>query len=245
MVSIGIGGSWELEDRLAELGCAVHAFDPTHELHKAHVEHVSSRPRMHFYFLGLGAPASSRSGGSSAELYGSVDQGRLRPLDTLFDISRVGRLRQAVDVLKIDCEGCEWDAFADIARRTPVLLASVQHILLELHLTPRYGLRSALQLNTLIGHLIDTHGFKLFRKPRKNRGFPWARNQTLPALVRAGVDPLACCAELHFSRPNHSSAFRSHAAWLARLEPAYAESQRAAALNVRHKRTHNLHGADK
>ena len=233
-VSIGVGGSWELEDRLAMLGCAVHAFDPTHELHKAHAEHVYSRPRMHFHFLGLGGRATGSAAGSadSGGLYGAISVGQLRPLDDLFSIARAGRLRQAVDVLKIDCEGCEWDAFADIAQRTPMLLGSVQHILIELHLTPRYGLRSAWQLNTLIGHLVATHGFRVFRKLRKNRGFPWARNQTLPALVRAGVDPVACCTELHFSRPEHSGAFRSHAAWLARLEPGYVAAQEAAALKT-------------
>lgn len=231
-ISIGIGGSWEFEDGLAALGCSVHAFDPTHELHKAHAEHVYRMPRMHFYFLGLGGPPTINGGGSRAELYGSIATGQLRPLDELFRISREGRLRTAVDVLKIDCEGCEWDAFADVARRTPMLLAGVQHVLLELHLTPRYGLRSATQLNTLLHYLIDIQGFRVFRKPHKNRGFMWARNQTLPALVRAGFDPVACCAELHLSRPVHSSAFSSHAAWLARLEPAYAEAQRADSLQL-------------
>ena len=50
---------------------------------------------------------------------------------------------------------------------------------------------------------------------RRHRGFPWARNETLPALVKGGLDPVACCAELQFSRTTHSPAFRSHAAWLA------------------------------
>ena len=233
VISVGIGGSWELEDRLAGLGCSVHAFDPTHELHKSHAEHAQSRPRTRFYFAGLGAPPQSAAGGAEkAGLYGGIAADRLKPLDEVMRIAREGRLRQAVDVLKIDCEGCEWDAFADAARRTPTLLASVQHLLIEVHLTPRYGLRSSAQLNTLMEHLVDTHGFRLFRKPRKNRGFPWARNQTLPALASAGGDRIACCAELHFSRPEHSGAFRSHAAWLARLEPAYAAAQQQQAAHL-------------
>ena len=229
-VSVGIGGSWELEDRLAAMGCSVHAFDPTHELHKAHAEHAHSRPRMRFYFSGLGAPLLADGGGAlKAGLYGGIAADRLRPLDEILRVAREGRLRQAVDVLKIDCEGCEWAAFADVAHRTPMLLGSVQHLLIEVHLTARYGLYSAWQLNTLMEHLVSVHGFRLFRKPRKNRGFPWARNETLPALVRAGGDPIACCAELHFSRPEHSGAFRSHAAWLARLDPAYKAAQEQAA----------------
>ena len=39
-VSIGIGNNWEMEDALADMGCSVHAFDPTYELHKAHLAHV-------------------------------------------------------------------------------------------------------------------------------------------------------------------------------------------------------------
>ena len=221
VISIGIGGSWDLEDRLASFGCEVHAFDPTFELQKRHLSHVFQKPRMHFHFLGLGV---SSDGGS----YGAVSSGRLKPLDELFAIARQGRLRQAVDVLKIDCEGCEWGAFADAAKRTPILLACVQHLLLEIHVTPRYGLKHVAQFNRLMGHTIDDHGFRLFHKPRRNRGFPWARNETLPALVKGGLDPVACCAELQFSRTTHSPAFRSHAAWLARLEPAYAEAQQAA-----------------
>lgn len=114
-----------------------------------------------------------------------------------------------------------------MARRTPTLLTSVQQLLMEVHLTPRYGLRNAAQYNLVMGHLVDAHGLRIFTKPRRNRGFPWARNQTLPALVREGVDPVACCAELHLSRQNHTAAFFSHAAWLAQQEPEYVAAQQA------------------
>lgn len=225
-VSIGIGNNWEMEDALADMGCSVHAFDPTYELHKAHLAHVHARPRTRFYFAGLGSGDPSAT---SAGLYGAVSASRMMPLDAILALARAGRERQAIDVLKIDCEGCEWAALADVARRAPSLLASVQHLLIELHLTPRYGLRSAEPLNALMGHLVDANGFRLFRRPRKNRGFPWARNETLPSLARAGLDPVSCCTELHFARPDHTNAFRSHAAWLARMEPAYVEVQAAAA----------------
>ena len=45
-ISVGIGNSWEFEDALTALGCTVHAFDPTFELHKAHIKHVHNRPRV-------------------------------------------------------------------------------------------------------------------------------------------------------------------------------------------------------
>ena len=224
VVSIGIGNSWQFEDAMAYKGCAVHAFDPTHELFKAHAKHVHDRPRMRFYFLGLGGGGSSASGDgtSGVEMYGAVSKNRLRPLDHLLSVAREGRERRAIDVLKIDCEGCEFAAFADLERRTPQLLVTVQYLLIELHMTPRYGLHEVAQLNLLMSHLVDRHGFRLFRKPRTNRGFPWARNETLPALVRAGLDPIACCVELHFMRRNHTNAFRSHADWLRRMDPSYA-----------------------
>ena len=99
VVSIGIGGSWELEDRLASYGCAVHAYDPTFELQKRHASHVFSKPRMHFHFLGLSGNKKQAAG-----LYGAVASEQLRPLDELFEVARAGRLRTVVDVLKIDCE---------------------------------------------------------------------------------------------------------------------------------------------
>ena len=52
-VSIGIGGNWGFEDSLADAGCDVHAFDPTWELWRSHLEHARTKPRQRFYFLGL------------------------------------------------------------------------------------------------------------------------------------------------------------------------------------------------
>ena len=218
MISIGIGNSWELEDAVAEAGCEVHAFDPTHELHRAHRQHAYTRPRMRFHFLGLATGANASIGGGYGGLAGNEC---MRPLDEIFDLALAGRLRRAIDVLKIDCEGCEWGAFADIAARKPELLARVQFLLIELHMTPRYNLPNAAPLNTLMGHVMDKHGMRLFRKPKKNRGFPWARNEKTKALVEAGLDREACCAELHLMRTDQSPARRSYVEWLERIEPAF------------------------
>jgi hypothetical protein len=220
VISIGIGNSWEFEDALADLGCSVHAFDPTFELFKAHVAHAYKQPRVRFYFTGLGS-AGTNGSASNAGVYGALSK-RLRPLDEIFRIAVEGRERSFVDVLKIDCEGCEWNAIADVAKRAPNLFAQVQYLLLELHMTPRYSLHAPAPLNALMSHLIDHHGFHLFRKPHINRGFPWARNETLPALTRAGLNPIACCLELHLMKPTPTNAFLSHAAWLARVEPGYS-----------------------
>lgn len=222
VVSIGIGGSWDFEDAMAQRGCEVHAFDPTMEYHKRHLLHVRDKPGMRFYFLGLGAASGANATTGLSGGYGTILH-RLRPLDELISLSLAGRLRKAIDVLKIDCEGCEWDAFADLERRTPILLARVQHLLLELHVTPRYGMTHVTKLETLMGHVIARHDFRLFRVPHKSRGFAYARNETPSVLVEAGLDPIACCYEMHFTKREYPVAVQTHGAWLAQVEPAYDE----------------------
>ena len=48
-VSIGIGGNWGFEDSLADAGCDVHAFDPTWELWRSHLEHARTKPRLRWH----------------------------------------------------------------------------------------------------------------------------------------------------------------------------------------------------
>ena len=94
------------------------------------------------------------------QYYGTIAGDRLWPLDTLL---RMGDAGERIDVLKIDCEGCEWDAFSDLMRRRPRLLARVDQIVLELHLRVQFHLESMDQLDRLFRHLFLDHGFRVFR----------------------------------------------------------------------------------
>ena len=95
-LSVGIGGDWLYEKELRRHGCHVHGFDPTRELRAQHQQQAAAA-NVSFHFAGLGHRAGSRNA------YGAIDSSTLAPLGNLFAAAGA---TGAVDVLKIDCEGC-------------------------------------------------------------------------------------------------------------------------------------------
>jgi len=211
-VSIGIGGEWGFEDGLAQAtGCHVYAYDPTEELKESHHKHARlvSRDfggRMHFEVVGLGGEAAQFN--TASLRYGHFDQskGNIRTLGSILTSATVGRPSPIVDVLKIDCEGCEWTAFREVEMRQPRLLSRVRIILLEVHSIKRYGMDKVMQVDQLLSHLIRTHGFRVYRSGF-NKGWPGARNQIKTPLVQAGFPPIPCCWLLHLMRPPQDDAW--------------------------------------
>ena len=157
MYSIGVGGHWGFEDMAAGHPrlCTVHAFDPTIELREAHERHQV--PRVHFHFAGLGGLSPIRRAASNTEnAYGTVDATRYLTLQQM--VSTKGGMVLAEDaakhypntnrepnsqvnsnggklpsVVKIDCEGCEWEALAQMASESPEVLSKVRLLFLEVH----------------------------------------------------------------------------------------------------------------
>ena len=105
--SVGVRGDVSFEDDLARrTGCVIHAFDHT----------VSGLPQavpgMEFTQAGL-AP---------------ID---IPPILYSLPTLMAQRNHTRIDLLKIDCEECEWDVFAQLA--SAGLLSNIDQLLIELH----------------------------------------------------------------------------------------------------------------
>lgn len=197
-LSVGIGGEWTLEDALADAGCEVHAMDPTEALHAAHAAHAAGRNGITFHFVGV------RAAGQTRLPYGGLNPDGLMTLEQL-----VSRAQQPhhhhhehatteLDVLKLDCEGCEWEAFSRPTSHMTCLVSRVRILMIELHLTPAFGFHNVSQLDELLD-LIAGSGLELYRR-RFNPGFKKDKRSAPLDLVRGGFPSIACCVELHFSR---------------------------------------------
>ena len=108
--SFGIAGAWGFDDSMADAGCTVHSFDPTAKFRPRHESHVHERVTFHYVGLRGRPDDSSQAEGNAATYYGALG-GRMLDLGEIME--ELGHKR--IDVLKLDCEGCEWEAFAHLA----------------------------------------------------------------------------------------------------------------------------------
>jgi FkbM family methyltransferase len=186
----GIANEWELSDSMAENhGCEVHSFDPSDghlEEHKSH-----RHDNVAFHFLGLSDGENKtleNSWTDSQHGYGSVI-GPTKRLDAI--MASLGH--RTVDVLKIDCEGCEWDALAAVP---PEAIACVRVLMLELHFAKRFqGSDSTLVKAAQIHHHLHTTGWKTWFSVQRGWG-PDEIEQHLPGWSAAGGD--SCCYNVGF-----------------------------------------------
>ena len=222
-ISVGIGGEWGFEDGFAQMGCNVYAFDPTEDLIKRHTQHANDpeqKGRMHFEAAGLGGEIAQKN--TNSKRYGGFDLNgtNILPLSAIMSRATAKSASPIVDVLKIDCEGCEWTAFQQVARRAPNLLSRVRTVLIEIHSIQRYGLQESWEVHRLMDFLMNHHGFRVYRSGF-NKGWPGARNQILNKLVNAGFPRMPCCWLLHLIRPPSNTTWLREAAGATLPAPAY------------------------
>ena len=187
--SVGIADDWRFDDALAALDFEVHAFDPTKQFKERHVKHAVSK--VHFYPWGLtGESYGTRLMKST---YGDLE-GPLLSLSSLRE--RLGH-RGPMHVLKIDCEGCEWDAFYGMAHRTPTVLADVSVLMIEVHLTAARTKADLAKLAAFHDYVFEEMGFRLwFRRPN-----PCQHKTALLAGFAFAKHSFWSCYELGFYRP--------------------------------------------
>lgn len=192
--SIGIGGHWGFEDAVAKSSarCKVHAYDPTSELRRTHEAHHV--PHVKFHFAGLGGSLSTLH--STASTYGNVNRLSLLTLQRMVDING----GSPPTVLKIDCEGCEWHALAQMATETPDVLAHTTLLFLEVHVATALVPPSVSEdvMRIAWEYLIVKLGFRLWYA-RDNPGY-WHQRDVVPFLNASGLRRRQCCYELAFVR---------------------------------------------
>lgn len=191
--SFGIADDFAFDDYWGNFGCEVHAFDPTLRNRPAF-----KSPNVVFHFSGLTGGKDSGADKFSDAGYGSI----LHPLFTLDRIvNSLGHTDTPIDILKIDCEGCEWDAFNFLSQNAPNVLVNVRTIAIEVHYVRERNVDSAkdvAKIDTFYDHVITHHGFQPFYKHLNQGGRNW---DLVPELNVSGVIPNHCCYEFSMTRP--------------------------------------------
>ena len=195
---IGIGNDYHFAEDAAARNCSVHAHDPTTNLHWSHLSQARRLRNVTFHFSGLtggggnGADAiaatASRNasrGGDSVNGYGTVDGSVLRTLSQLTSANPAGQ--RHIDVLSIDCEGCEWGALEQIAGDAPSLklMADVRLLFVEVHVSPTMVPPTLRQFVMLFDVIVRRLGFRLWYA--NIRAKTSARSIPLPQCTHGGV----------------------------------------------------------
>ena len=127
--SFGIDSNPEWEKKMARLfHCEVHAFDPT-------AKHKDTQ-FVKFHQWGIQEEGTDMT--VNAVEYGEIDPTRLFTLSEI--MKRLGHEGRIIDVLMLDCEGCEWGVLNQLACRGDGVF--VNQLLVEVHFQKSLGLAS-------------------------------------------------------------------------------------------------------
>jgi len=137
--SIGGSNEWSFEEAMYnETGCETHTFDYT-------LQQVVGKPSfVNFHAIGLG------------DFNKSNNPDNLKTLPEI--IESLGHQSRTIDVLKVDCEGCEFAALTPLFRSKTEL--NVRQILIEIHAFNAEAINRSYDLLKAMGD----YGFVIFHK---------------------------------------------------------------------------------
>jgi hypothetical protein len=121
--SIGSHGDFSFESsvlREVSGNCEIHTFDRDRHFNRKHFDVLAKEAGVDFHHVMLGEPTEKYPNGK-----------RFREI--IKDLKHVGKV---IDILKIDCEGCEWEQYEDWIEDFKETKVTVRQILLELHNSP-------------------------------------------------------------------------------------------------------------
>ncbi|MDF2116097.1 FkbM family methyltransferase [Roseiarcaceae bacterium H3SJ34-1] len=137
----------------------IHSYEPSPELRRYFTANTADFPQVTFFNEGVSLNSGRAEMASpSSSLIGitkPADSGAIVLTGIAEVMKRVGR---PVDLMKIDCEGAEWDIFQD-----PASLRNVRHIRMEYHLVDGRSIKS-------LEEAADAIGFKIIKRI-DNAGF--------------------------------------------------------------------------
>lgn len=129
--SFGLFQSSEWEQKMASIfGCDVYAFDPT----SSFPEKIA--PRVTFHKLGLQGEGTDNVAATHSTTYDAIDPSRLRTLGEI--VALLGHEHRHIDVLRLDCEGCEYGVLKELACNGDSHL--VKQLMVEFHFQKNLGL---------------------------------------------------------------------------------------------------------
>ncbi len=183
--SIGIADDWSFDELLGSLGCQVHSFDPTVDLPE------SLAPNVTFHQWGLSGEAES----STRKVVQSRSGKQLGPLYSLREMMEMLHHRH-LSILKIDCEGCEWDFFAHIKKYRNLL---PDQLAIELHFSKWFGIDSPSQFQR-IGDAFEVLAEEGFARVHYHQNGGPEYSEMSEIALQAGFPAGKCCRELIFKR---------------------------------------------
>lgn len=140
--SIGVNHQPFVSVTSASLGCEIHVFDTAGNPENEQVP-KSTDNNVHFHSLGV-----------SPQTYGAA---------SLLSLQHVMETHQHehIDVLRLDCEGCEWSVFESLADSFPYLLRKVSQLIIKVNLHPTAGIQDLKPVVTFVDHVFWNHGFRI------------------------------------------------------------------------------------
>lgn len=151
--SIGSDGDFSFEEAVkSNFGCEIHTFDPTGDT--PILQTLASRRGIEFHAIGLGQGEGEMKNANNVT----------HPVLPLYKMMKlVGHTGRKLDILKVDCEGCEHAAFEAIYDAVLAKELVIGQILVEMH-------GADIRLNTAFFERTNSANYYIFHKERNHWG---------------------------------------------------------------------------